>query len=181
MKAVCMVAHPDDCVIFAYSLMYHFQDLDWCMVYLTYNDADSRAIEFQRFWHQRGIPTKFLGFVDNYRDIEAGRPSFDTNAAREAIHAEIRDADIILTHDSKGDYGHPHHRFVNRCVQLLCHDHVITFAAPGTGTHDYDIENPDYDADQLPQHYDVIKGFHADRHRNSYHMSAVTYHRITNA
>jgi LmbE family N-acetylglucosaminyl deacetylase len=178
MKAVCMVAHPDDCVIFAYSFMHHFRSMQWTVAYLTYEVTDARAREFDAFWQRRGVDTRFLGFPDDYRDIEAGRPSFDTNQARDAIHDAVLGANVILTHDAEGDYGHPHHIFVNRCVQLLCHDHVITFAPPGAGTHHYAIEHPDYDADQLPLHHDVIKSFHRDQHSNSYAMSATTFHRI---
>lgn len=181
MKAVCMVAHPDDCVIFAYSLMRRFDRLLWHVGYLTYLPSDDRAREFAEFWSRRSVSTSFMGFVDDYRDIESGRPSFDTNAARDAIHDLVKDADVIVTHDAEGDYGHPHHRFVNRCVSLLCHDHVITFAAPGSGTHEFAIENPDYDANELPLHWSVIQGFHGDVHRNSYNINPITYHRISNA
>lgn len=181
MKAVCMVAHPDDCVIFAYSLMHNFPALNWHVSYLTYHAADERAQEFQHFWHQRGITTAFLGFVDDYRDLERDHVSIDLNLARDAVHAELHDADVVLTHDAHGDYGHPHHRFVHRCVQLLCHDHVITFAAPGTGTHHYEITDPDYDVKQLPNHYNIVRSFHVDKHCNSYCMSPTTYHRIMNA
>lgn len=181
MKAVCMVAHPDDCVIFAYSLMHNFPALNWHVIYLTYKVCDSRAQEFERFWNRRGVSTSFLGFHDDYRDIEAGRPSFDTDAARDAMHELIRDADVIVTHDANGDYGHPHHRFVHRCVSRFGHDHVITFAPLGQGTHHYCIDQPDYDATELPLHHDIIKGFHCESHENSYSMSPVTYHRIANA
>lgn len=181
MKAVCMVAHPDDCVIFAWSLMHNFPLLDWRVAYLTYTESTSRAREFQQFWQHRGIATTFLGFTDDCKDIETGQCSFDTNAARDAVQSVISDADVILTHDSAGDYGHPHHSFVHRCVALSSHDHVITFAAPGQGTHHYHIDQPDYSSAELPLHWDIIKGFHAQSHRNSYTISATTYHRITNA
>ena len=181
MKAVCMVAHPDDCVIFAYSLIKHFSNLAWHIGYLTYQHSDARAQEFALFWNKRGITTSFLGFTDDYRDLETGQHSFDTNSARDAIHQLVRNADIVVTHDAQGDYGHPHHRFVHRCVELLCHDHVITFAPPGAGTHHYCIDQPDYDAAELPLHYDIIKGFHSARHENSYSINPTTYHRIANA
>ena len=181
MKAVCMVAHPDDCVIFAYSLMHHFDRLQWHIGYLTYQDSDSRAHEFDQFWARRGVSTSFLGFPDDYHDIESGQPSFDTNAARDAIHRLVHDADVIVTHSANGDYGHPHHAFVHRCVSLLCHDHVITFAPPGQGTHDYHVPEPDYSESELPLHWSVIQGFHAKAHRNSYVMSLTTHHRISNA
>ena len=181
MKAVCMVAHPDDCVIFAYSLMHHFDRLSWHVGYLTYQHTDTRAQELDGFWRRRGVSTSFLGFVDDYHDIELDRPSFDTNAARDAIHNLVQDADVIVTHNSEGDYGHPHHSFVHRCVSLLCHDHVITFAAPGQGTHHLEIDPPDYHEAELPLHWSVIKDFHPATHRNSYTIKPTTYHRISNA
>jgi LmbE family N-acetylglucosaminyl deacetylase len=181
MKAVCMVAHPDDCVIFGWSLMHNFPQLDWHVTYLTYQDTDSRAKEFREFWLRRHITTEFLGFPDDYHDIENNCPSFDTDSARDAIRQCLQHADVILSHDSVGDYGHPHHRFVHDCVAQLCHDHVMTFAPPGRGTHDYSIEQPQYTESELPLHWHIIKAFHPDSHRNSYTMSAATHHRITNA
>ena len=181
MKAVCMVAHPDDCVIFAYSLMHHFDQLNWHVGYLTYQHTDPRAQELDRFWTRRGVSTSFLGFVDDYHDIEQDSPSFDTDAARDAIRNITRDADIILTHDADGDYGHPHHKFVHGCVRGLCHDHVITFAPPGQGTHHYKIDHLDYDQTELPLHWSVIQGFHPATHRNSYIIKSTTYHRISHA
>lgn len=179
MKAVCVVAHPDDCLIFAYSLMYNFSKLDWHIVYLTYRLGDARADELAAYWASRNVPTKFLGFVDDYRDIEAGKCSFDTTAAQKAIEAEIQTADVVLAHALDGDYGHPHHGFVYDCVQT--HPHVITFAPPDQGTHTYRISEPDYTAEQLPLHYDMIHSFHTEQHRNSYNMTPETYQRIRNA
>ena len=181
MKAVCMVAHPDDCVIFAYSLMHHFDRLSWHVGYLTYQHTDPRAQELDRFWTRRGVTTSFLGFVDDYHDVELGRPSFDTDAACHAIQDITRDADVIVTHDADGDYGHPHHKFVHGCVRGLCHDHVITFAPPGQGTHHYKIDHLDYDQTELPLHWSVIQGFHPATHRNSYIIKSTTYHRISHA
>ena len=77
MKAMVMVAHPDDCVIFAYSFMHQYRQLDWTVCYLTYTESDARGHEFAEFWQRRGVATKFLGYVDDYRDIEANKISFD--------------------------------------------------------------------------------------------------------
>ena len=170
MKSVCMVAHPDDCVIFGYSLMHHTPHWQWAVCYLTYQRSDPRGREFERFWSDRGIGTLFLGFQDDYRDIDARQPSFDTHAAAQSIHDVCKFADVVLTHDTQGDYGHPHHRFVNQSVAQLDHPGVITFAAPGTGTHQFTLDPVDYDAAALPLHYDIIRGFHPRTHTNEYHI-----------
>lgn len=181
MNAVCVIAHPDDCVIFAYSLISKFPDLKWNMLYLTYRSDHARAQEISGFWSKKQIPCEFLGFTDDYRSVQQGQLGFDSNQARDAIHERIKTADVIMTHSSDGDYGHLHHRFVHRCVEILCHDHVITFAAPGQGTHEFELEEIDYDRQSLPIHYDMIKSFHPDQHRNCYVIKKPTFHRITNA
>jgi len=178
MKALCMVAHPDDCVIFGLSLIHNTPQLEWSICYLTYRDRDARAQEFAYYWRQRGIPCLFLGFEDDWRDIEAGRPSFDTHAAQNAIRDVCMFADVIATHDEHGDYGHPHHCFVNNCVRMLSHGDVITFAGPGRGTHQFTVDPVDYDQSCLPLHWEVIHGFHPALHRNEYNIMPDTASKI---
>ena len=166
-----MVAHPDDCVIFGYSFMHHTPHLSWTVCYLTYDRNHARGREFDRFWRDRNIGTIFLGMTDDYRDLETGQLSFDTNKARNDIHDVCKFADVILTHDAAGDYGHLHHKFVHRCVELLSHPRVITFAAPEKGTHRYTLDPIDYGSDTLPLHWSVIKDFHPQTHTNEYQIS----------
>lgn len=165
MKALCLVAHPDDCIIFAYSYIYNHPELDWTIGYLTYTETDFRGAEFKRFWQQRGIPTVFLGYVDDYRDLDSGVISFDTESARNDIVELCEKYDVILTHDANGDYGHLHHRFVHDSVPATVPK--ITFARPGTGT-TYSVPTNAYDLVELPLHWEVIKGFHEREHKNSY-------------
>jgi len=173
MKAMAMVAHPDDCVIFAYSFMHHYSQLDWTVCYLTYTEQDARGREFAEFWRQRSVATKFLGYVDDYRDIEAKAISFDTEAAAESIKEAILDQDVVLTHDHCGDYGHLHHVFVN---QTVCRNHnrVACFAGPGQGNVKYAVDPGVYSLDELPLHKDVIAGFHLNLHTNEYTVNERT-------
>ena len=173
MKATVMVAHPDDCVIFAYSFMNHYPQLVWTVCYLTYTEQDVRGREFANFWRQRGVSTKFLGYVDDYRDIEAKEISFDTKAAAKDIKEAIQDQDIVLTHDHNGDYGHLHHVFVN---QTVCQNHnqVVCFAGPGQGNVKYAVDPGVYSLDELPLHRDVIAGFHQHTHVNEYTINERT-------
>ena len=103
MKALCVVAHPEDCVIFAYCYIHNHPELDWTIGYLTYTAEDDRGAELAAFWQRRGIPCVFLGYVDDYRDIAAGQMSFDTVAARADLAALVEGYDLVLTHDELGD------------------------------------------------------------------------------
>ena len=173
MKALCLVAHPDDCVIFAYSFIHNHPELHWTICYLTYTEQDPRGAELAEFWSRRCIPTQFLGYVDDYRDIENRRISFDTGEAHQAIQYLCKNFDIILTHDAEGDYGHIHHKFVHSCVPEH-HPHVITFAPPGAGTDTYMIPEGTYNLSELPQHRQIVESFHSRGHANCYSVPPAT-------
>lgn len=166
MKAMAVVAHPDDCVIFAYSFIHAHPDLDWTICYLTYNAEDYRGKELKAFWDKRGIKTKFLGYVDDWHDIENKKISFDESLAWIDIQSAIKDQDIIVTHDEAGDYGHLHHVFVNRAT--ADHPNRIMFAGIGKGNAKFTIPSGVYTLDELPQHGPIIAGFHSTEHANEY-------------
>jgi LmbE family N-acetylglucosaminyl deacetylase len=166
MKAMAMVAHPDDCIIFAYSFMQAFNKLDWTICYLTYEANDYRGSELKRFWDRRQIKIKFLGYVDDWHDIKNKKISFNEETACMDIHSAIADQEIILTHNEDGDYGHLHHIFVNQATSN--HPRRVTFAGPGKGTDRFVLKPNSYTFAELPEHRKVIEGFHSNGHSNEY-------------
>lgn len=167
MKAIAVVAHPDDCVIFSYSFIYNHPDIDWTILYLTYTHWDYRGSELFKFWDQRGIPTIFLGYIDDWHDIENKKISFDTNQSQKEIQGIIKNFDLVLTHNAQGEYGHLHHVFVNQCC--LDHPNLITFADRLQGT-EYTVPPEAYNLDELPHHREIIQQFHSTQHINNYHI-----------
>jgi LmbE family N-acetylglucosaminyl deacetylase len=165
MKALCLVAHPDDCVIFAYSYIHNHPEHKWTICYLTYNNWDQRGKEMSDFWRKRNISCVFMGYTDDYRDIENKKISFNEEQARRELGNIAADYDLVLTHDEHGDYGHIHHVFVHDCVKH--HPNLVTFARPGEGT-TYTIPAGTYSLDEFPQHREIIAGFHSTEHQNSY-------------
>jgi LmbE family N-acetylglucosaminyl deacetylase len=171
MKALCLVAHPDDCVIFAYSYIHNHPEHNWTICYLTYNGWDQRGKEMADFWRQRNINCVFLGYTDDYKDIENKKISFDEEQARRELGNIAADYDLVLTHDEHGDYGHIHHVFVHDCVKH--HVNLVTFAKPGEGT-TYTVPAGTYTLDEFPQHGEIIASFHGTEHKNSYKESQCT-------
>lgn len=170
MKALCLVAHPDDCIIFAYSYIYHHPEHEWTIGYLTYTEKDPRGAEMAAFWQRRGIPCVFLGFEDHWHDNEQGfLTKWRGLDAELACQQLAKDYDLVLTHDENGDYGHIHHRLVHNAV--CQHRNLVTFARPGEGV-TYTIPPGTYSLDELPLHSDVIKNFHLLEHRNSYYENS---------
>lgn len=166
MKALCLVAHPDDCVIFGYSYIHNHPELDWTIAYLTYTAQDPRGAELAAFWQRRNIPCVFLGFVDDYHDQEQQQllQWYGIDAVADCANL-ARQYDLVLTHDEHGDYGHIHHQVVHDAVKH--HPNLITFAKPGQGT-TYTIPPDTYSLDELPMHGEIIASFHSTEHRNSY-------------
>lgn len=166
MKATAIVAHPDDCIIFAYSFIHAYPELDWTICYLTYTANDYRGSELKAFWDKRNIKTKFLGYIDDWHDIGNKKISFNEEDAWVDIQFAIADQDIVLTHDEAGDYGHLHHVFVNRATAN--HPCRITFAGIGKGNAKFTIPTGVYSLDELPNHGPIIAGFHSTEHANEY-------------
>ena len=151
MKPLVVVAHPDDCILFALGIIHQMPSWPWEIAYLTYDTNTKRGKEISDFWQKRNIPTHWMGYVDDWRDIEKGSPSFNTDEARDRIKALINNYNLIVTHDANGDYGHLHHQFVHQSV-VAHHDTVITFSPFGQGN--LYIELPDhlYSLSEIPEH-----------------------------
>lgn len=118
MKAIVLVAHPDDCVIFASGYMDAHPEYEWTIVYLTHWRWHKRGREMSRYWNKRGVKTRYLGFKDHGRDL--GLNGLHTWSEVEALRVLRRAAlgyDLILTHNEEGEYGHPHHRVVHDAIK----------------------------------------------------------------
>ena len=118
MKALVLVAHPDDCVIFASAYMDAHPEYEWHIVYLTHWRFHKRGREMSKYWKKRGVKTRYLGFKDHGRDL--GLKGLHTWTETEAIRVIRRNAigyDFILTHNAEGEYGHPHHQVIHKAVK----------------------------------------------------------------
>jgi hypothetical protein len=169
MKAIAMVAHPDDCILFAMGMIVHMPEWTWSIGYLTYTRDSDRGQEIGSFWQRRNIATHWLGYVDDYRDIERGAVSFDAELAAADIQSLITSYDVVITHDANGDYGHPHHCFVNACVEGH-HPAVITFSPFGQGNLHVALPDGLYTLDEIPQHASLGDFISPVNRHNEYHV-----------
>ena len=77
--------------------IHNHPELNWTIGYLTYTAEDARGQEISAFWQRRGIPCVFLGYVDDYRDLETKKISFDTGLACKDLQA-LADQHDLVTH-----------------------------------------------------------------------------------
>lgn len=160
LTAACVVAHPDDCVIFARPFIDAHPELAWTIVYLTYNPTEPRAQEISAYWNSRDINTVFLGFKDDYRDQESQQLNFwyGLDAIVE-IQTAVKEFDLVLTHNANGEYNHIHHRLVNDAVTLT-ELPMVTFAFSNESAYNAEhTASSVLDLNELPLHRDVIAGF----------------------
>ena len=106
MKALCLVAHPDDCVIFGWGFLRQYSNWDWTIAYLTYEEDHPRARELSEFWIKRNVSTVFGGANDSFMAVGNGNLGFDATEYTDWINNIIQDYDIILTHNHLGEYDH---------------------------------------------------------------------------
>lgn len=165
-KAFAVVAHPDDCLIFARCYIDHYPKLDWTIVYLTYSSDDERAREVSSYWNKRSIPTVFLGFFDNIKDLETQEFNFwDKNLAIESLIATCTGAEQILTHNQDGEYGHIHHKLVHEAMQLIDVPKIYF----GSQNSDLELESKfALNLDDFPIHREVLEMF--DLNKSNYNF-----------
>jgi hypothetical protein len=155
MKAYAVVAHPDDCLIFAKCFIDNF-DFDWTIVYLTYNATDNRAVEVSKYWLSRNVKVNFLGFVDMYYDLETDKLNYwNEELAINQLHMYSAAAELILTHNSQGEYGHIHHKIVHKAMMQLDKPKIL-FGSDNDYSHRLSSVK-DLDLAFFPLHFDVLK------------------------
>jgi Family of unknown function (DUF6492) len=54
-NAACVVAHPDDCIIYGYAFIQANLEFNWKIYYLTHDASHERSKEMELFWLKRGI------------------------------------------------------------------------------------------------------------------------------
>jgi LmbE family N-acetylglucosaminyl deacetylase len=158
MKAACIVAHPDDCVIFARPFIDCYSDWSWHIFYLTYAQYHERVVEMKSYWYdQRKIPVTSLGYNDTHLDMENNEISFNKEFAEEELQHIAENYDLILTHNPDGDYGHIHHMFVSNAVTGSAKP-IVYFANHSQANLEIAAQSK-LNLEQFPLHKSVVQDF----------------------
>lgn len=159
MRALMMVAHPDDCVIFGHHFLSKHVHLSWRICYLTYDREHPRSLPYQRYWHDRGVLTDWLGFPDEWDAVKAGELGFDRDGAMRSMRNQINGYDIVLTHNARGEYGHPHHLLIHQAVSSTDVPAVWFGSYPEICNEIIKADDPLFDPGLFPMDEAVIRGF----------------------
>ena len=168
-KGLLVVAHPDDCVIFGWPIIKKYSEIKWKILYMTYDKKQARGNEIEKFWNDQGISVDFCGVIDDHVDLDGGTiVSFDKGQVREQILKLATGYDVVVTHGEDGEYGHPHHVFVNETIRMI--DTPQIYFSNGHKANLFIDAKPlgEQDLSKLSLHKGVIEGF-IHRYDGFYH------------
>ena len=133
--ALVIVAHPDDETIFMGGTILKYPDWNWKIVNVTHDSDSLRVKELQ------SALDKYKKFgVSNISAVSLGvEDSYDTTVAdnqRDELKSKLKpvfegEHDVVFTHNSKGDYGHPQHILINKAVNEFAKVPVWEFICLG--------------------------------------------------
>jgi len=137
MKAVAIVAHPDDETIWSGGLIMRHADWDWTVLSLCRRDDHDRAPKFE-------FVCDYLAVNGLISDLDDGNPLKPINPRRE-IGRRIMDClptmhwDLCVTHGGNGEYGHQRHKEIHAEVLSLVQDGILHCKDLWTFSYDCDV------------------------------------------
>ena len=157
MKALALVAHPDDCLIFGHHFITSNPKFKWKIIYLTHTVDHNRFAEMLYYWNSKGIPAATLGFIDDWYAVNKGKLGFKKSDAVAAIKKATEGYDLLLTHNFKGEYGHPHHLLINKAVEKIKIPKVYFGDYPDYCNLLYKYDEDPFDINEFWLHQPVLK------------------------
>ena len=145
--AIMIVAHPDDDALFGGPFQRAFAGYSWHVVSATYSADHPRGRELCRWQRMNGCEdVTFLDLPDDPDDYECGVSSFSPECVFTRLQRLDLSADLCVTHNPHGEYGHPHHVVVGKAVRRWAASRAVPVLEFGFGleTVDFTIEVADF-------------------------------------
>jgi glycosyltransferase involved in cell wall biosynthesis len=110
MRGLVVVAHPDDELLWFGGLLLRSREQDWTIACATHGPETERGRDFLEVCRRLGARPRQLGLRDEVACLldEAALDAWLRGLAEEDAWQ------VVLTHNRRGEYGHPHHRQVGR-------------------------------------------------------------------
>ncbi len=115
-----IVAHPDDEILWGGS---HLIDDDYLVVCITCGQNITRVNEFKKVMEKTNDEYILLGYPDKRLNIRS-----NWSDEKDDIYSDIyeimqlKNWDLIVTHNKQGEYGHIHHKLTHEIVVDVYND-----------------------------------------------------------
>jgi LmbE family N-acetylglucosaminyl deacetylase len=138
MKAVILVAHPDDETIWSGGLILQHPDWDWTVMSLCRADDPDRAPRFKKVCRIYGAKA----IITNLDDSSTLQPIDPRTDIGRRIVESIGDTswELCVTHGRNGEYGHLRHREIHAEVLRLVTEDRLRCRKLWTFAYDCDSE-----------------------------------------
>jgi len=118
MKAIVIIAHPDDEVIWMGGYILRHKNYRWHVIAVCYGDNANRAYAFTKSCNKLGIYThKIFNYPDNHVQINENSLKADLSRVVNQWQELDGNFNYIFTHNKdNGEYGHEVHKRVGQVV-----------------------------------------------------------------
>ena len=117
-----IVSHPDDELIFGGAEL--INNPDYKVLCITNQNHEIRVKEFTSLMRKMKLSYEILDHTDTMRNTKV-KPIY-SNYVKEFITKNKDKVTKIVTHNIKGEYGHPLHKAVHVLVNKICKELEIT-------------------------------------------------------
>lgn len=120
-KAIAIVAHPDDESIWCSGTIMLHKDWEWTIISLCRKDDMDRAPKFKKVCKKLGAKCAISDLEDDYPEKKL--QSLDE--VKQRIKKMMKQTkagnkfDVLFTHGRNGEYGHNRHKEVHRTVKKM--------------------------------------------------------------